>query len=51
MSEYYIVVTPFKTGKEYIYKGLKLLEVEWLKNQLKQLGHDARVEKTKGGIF
>lgn len=51
MAEYYVVVTPFSIGKEYIYKAPMKKEAEWLKTQLERLEHKAKVEKTEGGKF
>ena len=51
MTEYYIIVEPEGIGAPYTYKSPSRLWAEWLKNQLKRLGHKVKVEKTQGGSF
>lgn len=51
MAEHYVVVVPFGISPERIYKATSRQDADWLKNQLKQLKHKVKTEKTQGGSF
>jgi len=46
MKEYFITVEPEGIGSPYTYKSPSRLWAVWLKNQLKRLGHNVKVEKS-----